>query len=340
MNGHNVQHRRPESPTAPRILSRDASRRFITGPATTQHSGNSVHLLPRLPIVYPYRDREARWQLQQLDNESMIPFVTSRYEQVREANKGVRGGHAGGLLTVPTPGLQRSPNFLPYDPVRDQAPLGTVTRPTFNVEPAQGSLANPVPAFQIITAPRGLPYNPTRNQHFGPSAGNATIFSENASIVSSPMVPELSEDGESATSEALLTPPSLSGSPNDVPASSEDVQPSLTVGRAKIPSIDEPMVSILGDKMNPLSVFVESGLVFNPITGRYRERQMIDDFPGLTREKHRHQWDMFMRMERAKRPSIEAYEEGDSDLDLTEWEEKKEMRRSKDKDKKRKLSRH
>jgi hypothetical protein len=66
---------------------------------------------------------------------------------------------------------------------------------------------------------------------------------------------------------------------------------------------------------------------------------MMDDFPGLTRKLFRKQWRMYMDKERNESPLIDGYEEGDSELELSEWEEEKATRASMKKNKKRKLFR-
>jgi len=312
----------------PRGTEGHASRSLVGGLSAARDSVNEVVLLPQLPVVYPYLDRQSRGQLRQLDRHPSSPSRCSRCEQVRQAAEVLDDGQqAGGSSCVSALGLQT--NSLP-----PQGPLGTVTQPEIqqgnNVDSAQASALNAAAhAPQILMAPQDFSNDPIQDQPSEPSVGSSpspTLLPYNASTTSLTSVPELSEDGGSAISElprTPRTPESLCASP----ASPVDSQSSVIVGRAEIPSIDASMSSVLSNNSNFSSDFFSCGLVFNPINGTYRRRLMTDDFPGLTRVGHKRQWDRYMEMAREQRPYVELYEEGDSDLELSDWEAEKEIRK-------------
>ena len=278
-------------------------------------------------MIYPCLDMQSRRQLQRLDSAMHNLCTCSRCQQRRQAAESPSNDHhARGPFSAPLLGFQ--PNLLPV-----QGPFATQPHPAIqqvnNVEPAQASPVNAAPALQTNMAPRGFWNDPIQDQHLGLSAGNSpsrTLLPQKASSTSLTPVPELSEDGESAASEPLLTPRTL-GSLNALPASPVDSQLSVIIERVEIPFIEGPISTILGANSNYAWNFDSSGLIHNPITGTYEKRKMVDDFPGLTRKRHKRQWDNYMKMDRETRPYIELYQDGDSELELSEWEVEKEIRK-------------
>ncbi|KAN0098529.1 hypothetical protein V8E51_014192 [Hyaloscypha variabilis] len=310
----------------------DETRRLVVGPAAAQPSVKAMTALPTHTIAYPLRDRQTREQFRLLDKIPVSLFANSCYKEVRKANELAQ--QAGASLAVPARSLQ--PTSHPQaTPDLDQAPSDISAQGT-SVTPA------PVPhtlaACKTVPALQGFRYDQAPDQPLAGDSTDSTLLLQNDSVLSLPMAPELSEDGESAISERLPTTPSLLESPNAAPASWVDEQRNLNVGRAEISSNEGPMALILRSKLGP-STSVQPGFVFNPITGEHRRRLMMDDFPGLTRKLSRKQWRMYMDKERNERPLIDGYEEGDSELELSEWEEEKATRASMKKNKKRKLFR-
>jgi hypothetical protein len=54
---------------------------------------------------------------------------------------------------------------------------------------------------------------------------------------------------------------------------------------------------------------------------------MMDDCPNTKRKQYKRQWDELCGKDREVRGPIEGYEEGDSELDFSDWENEKEQRR-------------
>jgi hypothetical protein len=75
-------------------------------------------------------------------------------------------------------------------------------------------------------------------------------------------------------------------------------------------------------KLNSLS----TNLVRNPITGKFRRRNMMDDFHDCMEKKLIQEWDDWCGKDREERGPVEGYEEGDSDLEFPEWLDVKEER--------------
>jgi hypothetical protein len=71
------------------------------------------------------------------------------------------------------------------------------------------------------------------------------------------------------------------------------------------------------------------GFVRDPITGKIRKRRKMDDSTKCMRSRYRREWDELCGKEREDRDVIDGYEEGDSDLDFSDWEEAKKERRYK-----------
>jgi hypothetical protein len=143
-------------------------------------------------------------------------------------------------------------------------------------------------------------------------------------------------DGGSATSH-IISKPSKSGVSNGIQSArittttaTQGTQPSLIARRVELSSTEGPMGSILGkpgcSESSSISVSAQSSFVRSPITGKERARMMMDDFGDCMREKYRKKWDDLRCMAREDRGLIVEYEEGDSDLDFSEWEEEKEKR--------------
>jgi hypothetical protein len=136
----------------------------------------------------------------------------------------------------------------------------------------------------------------------------------------------------------------------------QHAQPSLLVSRVESPSNNDPNASIvphagktLKRKLNAEEISSQdresrrsntsesdsdsnlssqsAGLVRNPITGRFRQRIMLDDSPQIMRAKYRQQWNDLHSKTRVERGPIEGYEDGDSDFELSEWEDAKMKRR-------------
>ena len=55
----------------------------------------------------------------------------------------------------------------------------------------------------------------------------------------------------------------------------------------------------------------------------------MDDFPGNMRKHYRRQWEDLCAKDRGERGTIDGYELGDSEWELSDWEDAKERRRKK-----------
>jgi hypothetical protein len=79
-------------------------------------------------------------------------------------------------------------------------------------------------------------------------------------------------------------------------------------------------------KSTPGLSFGSAAYLRDLITGRLRRRQKIDDFPHETRQRYKFKWDELRMKKREERGYIDGYQEGDSELDFSEWEDAKEER--------------
>jgi hypothetical protein len=127
------------------------------------------------------------------------------------------------------------------------------------------------------------------------------------------------------------TPVSRAITPSTAGQPAQDVQPSFIVGRVELPSNNGPNASIadLANRceLDSMLSSVPEGHVRSPITGNIRKRQMMDDCPNTKRKQYKRQWDELCGKDREVRGPIEGYEEGDSELDFSDWENEKEQRR-------------
>jgi hypothetical protein len=71
----------------------------------------------------------------------------------------------------------------------------------------------------------------------------------------------------------------------------------------------------------------QDGFIRDRITGRLRKRIKLDDFDSSMRTKYRQKWNELCGENREDRGPIDGYEEGDSDLEFSDWEKAKKERR-------------
>jgi hypothetical protein len=104
-----------------------------------------------------------------------------------------------------------------------------------------------------------------------------------------------------------------------------------TSARAELPSYAGPNASVANFsecfELDPCPL--SPGEVRSPISGIVRKRQAMDDFPGNMRKHYRRQWEDLCAKDRGERGTIDGYELGDSELELSDWEDAKERRRKK-----------